>query len=100
MRHLFDVSTVVDELVTSPDHTSIPKDASGVWIPPVPELMTEELEGFAKKAGVQAAAIPGYWMHKNGSSIRVGAPPSKGEKLLILFHGGAYTALSGNVMVM
>lgn len=45
---------------------------------------------------VSPARIPGYWTHKKGSQIEIGAAPTPGEKVLYHLHGGAYVRLSAH----
>jgi acetyl esterase/lipase len=45
---------------------------------------------------VTPTRVPGYWSHKKGSSIVVGAGPKAGEKVLYHLHGGAYIRLSAH----
>ncbi|KIY73135.1 alpha/beta-hydrolase [Cylindrobasidium torrendii FP15055 ss-10] len=82
-----------------PDHYSITPglDTQGIWIPAVAEdLLSEEIQSLAQKNNVKPSRIPGYWLHPKESSIPFGAPPIPGEKVLLMFHGGAYIRLSGH----
>jgi acetyl esterase/lipase len=71
-------------------------DIKGVWIEPVPELVTGNLQSWAGIASVKPVRIPGYWSHKKGSTIPVGAPPMPGEKVVLILHGGGYIRLSAH----
>jgi acetyl esterase/lipase len=52
---------------------------------------------LAKVANVKPIRIPGYWYHKEGSPT-IGGTRSidPKEKVIYMFHGGAYLALSAN----
>ncbi|KAF8624842.1 hypothetical protein AX15_005723 [Amanita polypyramis BW_CC] len=52
--------------------------------------------GSADAASVAPIRIPGYWMRKNGSDLKVASLPVPGEKLVYHFHGGGYTRLSAH----
>lgn len=69
---------------------------NGVWVEPVPKLVTGDLQTWSHVASVQPIRIPGYWLHKSGSTISVGAPPMPGEKVFLILHGGGYTRLSAH----
>ncbi|KAG6897938.1 hypothetical protein C0992_008686 [Termitomyces sp. T32_za158] len=81
-----------------PDHKAITlgKGVNGLWVDPVPELITGKLEMWMKAASVTPVRIPGYWTHKKGYDIKVGAAPTLGEKVLYHLHGGAYIRLSAH----
>ncbi|KAG9221038.1 hypothetical protein CCMSSC00406_0002362 [Pleurotus cornucopiae] len=85
-------------LVDTPSHLAIAPgvDVNGVWVDPVPHLITSPLTEWSRAAGVDPIKIPGYWIHKQGATIPVGAPPMPGEKVLYSMHGGAYTRLSAH----
>jgi acetyl esterase/lipase len=68
----------------------------GVYVDPVPNLIHGELQQWADIAKVEHIRLPGYWMHKRGSSLVVGEKPSKGEKVVYFLHGGAYVSLSAH----
>ena len=73
----------------SPDHTAI-RGPGGIWIPPVPEdLITGEISTFARDRNIASVPIPGYWIHKD-EKLPFESPPSPGEKIFCLFHGGGY----------
>ncbi|KAG6841871.1 hypothetical protein C0991_005601 [Blastosporella zonata] len=88
----------VGPLIRLPNHKAVTqgRDVNGVWVDPVPELITGKLETWMKAASVTPVRIPGYWMHKTGSIIKSGAPPTRGEKVLYHLHGGAYIRLSAH----
>ncbi|KAF5370846.1 hypothetical protein D9758_002007 [Tetrapyrgos nigripes] len=81
-----------------PNHHAITPalDAEGVWIEPVPELITGELEIWAEVANVAPLRIPGYWLNKKGEKIEPGASPMPAEKVVYALHGGAYCRLSAH----
>ncbi|KAF9501579.1 alpha/beta-hydrolase [Pleurotus eryngii] len=85
-------------LMDTPSHLAITPgvDVNGVWVDPVPHLITSPLTEWSRAAGVNSLKIPGYWIHKQGVTIPVGAPPMPGEKVLYSMHGGAYTHLSAH----
>lgn len=67
---------------------------NGVWVNPAPHLATGELKDWAKAASVSSVRVPGYWVHKKGSSVDVAAPAMPGERVLYNLHGGAFIMLS------
>jgi acetyl esterase/lipase len=67
-----------------------------VWVAPVPQLITGDLDVWAKAANISPIRVPGYWLHKDGSSIAFGAPPMPGEKLVYAMHGGGYCERSAH----
>ncbi len=69
---------------------------NGVWVDPVPSLITGDLKAYAETASVESIRIPGYWTHKQDSSIEVASSPQAGEKLIYSLHGGGYTQLSAH----
>ncbi|KAE9411373.1 alpha/beta-hydrolase [Gymnopus androsaceus JB14] len=83
---------------TPPNHLAITPgvNVNGVWIPPIPELIKNELAIWANVAQVASIRIPGYWLHKEGSSITVAAPLMPGEKVVYALHGGGYVRLSAH----
>lgn len=68
----------------------------GVWVDPVPHLITGALQTSASTASVSSIRIPGYWLYKEGSTIQIGSPPVPGEKVIYTMHGGAYVMCSGH----
>lgn len=51
-----------------------------------------EIKDFAAQTGVEPVRVPGYWLHKDGFEWLPGhEKASKDEKVLLHFHGGAYT---------
>ncbi|KAJ3808481.1 Alpha/Beta hydrolase protein [Lentinula aff. lateritia] len=97
-RHMVAITKRVGPLRQRPNYLAITPglDVNGVWIPPIPELIKDELELWAKVSRVSSIQIPGYWQHKKGSTIDVAAPPMPGEKVVYALHGGGYTALSAH----
>lgn len=71
-------------------------DVNGVWISPISELIEDELAIWANVAQISSIRIPGYWIHEEGSTIRVAAPPMPGEKVVYALHGGAYILFSAH----
>jgi acetyl esterase/lipase len=84
--------------MTRPDHTAITpsEGVNGVWVEPVPELVTGDTERLANIANVAAIRIPGYWQHKKGADLPVGSGLQTGEKVLYNLHGGAYVRMSAH----
>jgi acetyl esterase/lipase len=68
----------------------------GVWVGAAAHLITGDLKEWAAVAGVSSVRLPGYWVHKKGSSIKVASPPLPGEKIVYALHGGAYIRLSAH----
>lgn len=83
----------VGPLAVTPNHLAITPgvDVNGVWIEPVPKLVTGDLKIWAHVSSVSSIRIPGYWIHKTGSTIPVAASPMPGEKVVYALHGGAYS---------
>jgi acetyl esterase/lipase len=69
---------------------------NGVWVEPVPKLITGVLNTWTIATSVTPVRIPGYWIHKQGSTIKVGAPLMPGEKVLYNMHGGGYVHYSAH----
>lgn len=69
---------------------------NGVWVDPVPNLITGDLKVYTETASVTSIRIPGYWTHKLGSIVEVASPPQAGEKLIYFLHGGGYNQLSAH----
>ncbi|KAJ7446150.1 Alpha/Beta hydrolase protein [Mycena galericulata] len=69
----------------------------GVWVDPAPkELVRGKLELWAALSSVSPIRLPGYWLHKPNTTIKVEAPLMPGEKIVYALHGGAYTRLSAH----
>lgn len=85
-------------LQTFPNHHAIVPGAgiNGVWVEPVPELITGELKTWAYVSSVSSIRIPGYWLHKRQSKIDIAASPIPGEKVVYALHGGGYIRLSAH----
>jgi acetyl esterase/lipase len=79
--------------IPSPDHKAIGPGlkSRGFWIPPTSHLMRGRVKEWAKLADVEPQRIPGYWYNHPKHDIEVGAPGEKGEKVILYFHGGAYS---------
>jgi acetyl esterase/lipase len=67
----------------------------GIWVEAAPDLINDELRSFAAAASVEPMRIPGYWVHEDGSDVKVASRPAPGEKVLYHLHGGGYISLSG-----
>ena len=63
---------------------------NGIWVDPVPNLIIGDVKAYAETVSVTSIRIPGYWIHKLGSSVEVASPPQAGEKLIYSLHGGGY----------
>ena len=63
---------------------------NGIWVDPVPHLIIGDVKAYAETVSVTSIRIPGYWIHKLGSSVEVTSPPQAGEKLIYSLHGGGY----------
>ncbi|KAJ3735812.1 Alpha/Beta hydrolase protein [Lentinula guzmanii] len=97
-RHMIAITKNVGPFKPTPNYLAITPgiDVNGIWIPPIPELVKDELAVWANVSKVSSIRIPGYWQHKKGSTIDVAAPPMPGEKVVYALHGGGYTALSAH----
>jgi acetyl esterase/lipase len=62
----------------------------------VNHLVTGNLKLWAKIAKVNSVRLPGYWLLKNGTSVKPGTPPLPGEKVILNLHGGAYIRMSAH----
>jgi acetyl esterase/lipase len=72
-----------------PDHTAV-QGPGGVWIPAIPEdFIVGEIGAFARDRNIASIPIPGYWIHKD-KKIPFESPPSPGEKVFYIFHGGGF----------
>ncbi|KAG5648519.1 hypothetical protein DXG03_003130 [Asterophora parasitica] len=71
-------------------------NVNGIWVEPVPQLITGKLQEWMTAASIAPVRVPGYWIHKMDSTIEVGASPKPGEKVLYNLHGGAYIRLSAH----
>ena len=61
-----------------------------MWIPVVPvDLIVGEIGALARDRNIASIPIPGYWIHKD-KTLPFENPPSPGEKVFYLFHGGGY----------
>ncbi|KAJ3903323.1 hypothetical protein F5879DRAFT_923166 [Lentinula edodes] len=98
VRHMIDLTTIIGPLRKTPNHLAITPGTgvNGVWIPPIPGLVKEELERWANVSQVISTEIPGYWQHKKGSTIDIAAPPMPGEKVIYSLHGGGYITFSAH----
>jgi acetyl esterase/lipase len=68
----------------------------GVYVDPAPELIHGELQQWADIARVEPVRLPGYWMHKRGTSLFTGQKPSPGDKVVYHLHGGAFIGFSAH----
>ncbi|KAG6849987.1 hypothetical protein H0H93_002777 [Arthromyces matolae] len=85
-------------LIKHPNHEAITlgRGVNGLWVEPTPGLIIGKLKTWMNVAKVTPTRIPGYWTHKYGPTITVGASPIDGEKVLYHLHGGAYVRLSAH----
>ncbi|KAF9485002.1 alpha/beta-hydrolase [Pholiota conissans] len=88
----------VGSLLSTANHKAIVSGAgiNGVWVGAAGHLVTGKLQTWAAIAKVASVRLPGYWVHKKGTSIKVGSTPQPGEKVIYQLHGGAYIRLSAN----
>ncbi|ESK97158.1 hypothetical protein Moror_6379 [Moniliophthora roreri MCA 2997] len=98
VRHMVVLTSKTGPLRGIPNHLAITPgvDVQGVWIEPASNYITGDLKLWAKVANVAPIRIPAYWLHKQGSTIDVAAPPMPGEKVVLALHGGAYIRLSAH----
>ncbi|KAF8210370.1 alpha/beta-hydrolase [Mycena galopus ATCC 62051] len=100
IRHLTLLSQSVGPLRVSPSYLALVPGIGyhGVWVEPVSsEHIVGKLKVWASAAGgVSPVKLPGYWLHKSGSTIEGEAPLMPGEKIVYALHGGAYTRLSAH----
>ncbi|TFK73996.1 alpha/beta-hydrolase [Pluteus cervinus] len=90
--------SVTGPLGVTPDHHAITPgpDVNGVWVKAASQLVHGDLEKWATESSVIPVDIPGYWLHKKGTTLKVGSSPSPGEKVILALHGGAYVRLSAH----
>ncbi|KAF9484993.1 alpha/beta-hydrolase [Pholiota conissans] len=93
-----DLEDQVGPLLSTVDHRAIASGAgaNGVWVGAASHLITGKLQTWADIAKVTSVRLPGYWVHKKGTSIKVGSKPQPGERVIYQLHGGAYIRLSAN----
>jgi len=101
LKHIQYVRDKVGGELGSPDHTAISTlpGTKGLWITPVPHLVTGDLKTWVATANIQCIPIPGYWLDRPNSSsspLPLGSPPQPGEKVLYHLHGGGYVILSAH----
>ncbi|KAF8960369.1 Alpha/Beta hydrolase protein [Flammula alnicola] len=98
LRLLMDIGTQIGPLLKVPNHLAIAPGVgvNGVWVGTANHLVTGNLKMWAEIAKVTSVRVPGYWMHKKGSSIKVASPPQPGEKVVYQLHGGGYVRLSAH----
>ncbi|KAJ7188138.1 alpha/beta-hydrolase [Mycena filopes] len=99
IRHVTSLSQIVGPLLITPSHLALVPGTGfhGLWVEPVPaDLVIGQLQVFAGAAGVFPVKLPGYWLHKVGSTIEFGAPLMPGEKIVYILHGGAFIRLSAH----
>ncbi|KAK7057107.1 Abhydrolase-3 domain-containing protein [Favolaschia claudopus] len=99
IRHLSNLSLVVGPIRVSPSYLALVPGIGyhGVWVEPLPsEHILGKLKIWIAAAGVTAVKLPGYWLHKSGSTIEGEAPLMPGEKIVYALHGGAYTRMSAH----
>lgn len=88
----------VGPLTKLPNHLAVTPgvDVNGVWVAAANDLVTGDLKTLAAIANVSSVRLPGYWIHKKGTSIKVASAPRPGEKVIYQLHGGAYVRLSAH----
>ncbi|KAJ7346719.1 alpha/beta-hydrolase [Mycena albidolilacea] len=99
LRLLTSISHTVGPIGISPSYLALVPGIGyhGVWVEPVSsEHILGKLKVWAAAAGVAPVKLPGYWLHKSGSTIQGEAPLMPGEKIVYALHGGAYTRLSAH----
>lgn len=84
-------------LVRFPNHQAITSGpgVKGVWVEPVPHLITDTILILAHAANVTCARVPGYWIDRD-TNLPAGAPPQPGDTVLYRLHGGSYIQLSAH----
>jgi len=95
VRQMFSVAEITGPFLPMPNHMAM-VGGSGVWVEPVPHLVTGVLKTWMTATSVTATRIPGYWIHQEGPATKIAAPPMPGEKVVYIMHGGAYTRLSAH----
>ncbi|KAG6331910.1 hypothetical protein ID866_7180 [Astraeus odoratus] len=85
-------------IISFPDYRAIQpaRNAEGVWIDPVPQLITAELELWSTVANVKSIRIPGYWYGKSGLAPKPTAPVKSGQKVFLSLHGSGFTTMSAH----
>jgi acetyl esterase/lipase len=58
--------------------------------------VTGDLKAWAEIANVESVRLPGYWTHKEGTSIQTASSPQPDEKVVYHLHGGGYIRLSAH----
>ncbi|KAF8960370.1 Alpha/Beta hydrolase protein [Flammula alnicola] len=98
VRLLSETGTQVGTVFKVPNHLAITPGVgvNGVWVEPANHLVTGNLKMWAELAKVASIRVPGYWIHRKGSSIEVASPPQPGEKVIYQLHGGGYVSLSAH----
>ncbi|KAJ7643124.1 alpha/beta-hydrolase [Mycena polygramma] len=99
VRHTELIAEKVGIVFPSPNHLAIVpgKGFHGLWVEPIPQqYIVGKVKMWASIAEVSAARLPGYWIHRPGSTLPPEAPLMPGEKLVYFLHGGAYTRLSAH----
>ncbi|KAJ7703104.1 Alpha/Beta hydrolase protein [Mycena rosella] len=99
VRYLTSLANTVGPLAVTPNYLALVPGIGyhGVWVDPVPpDLIVGKLQMWASVAGVSPVKLPGYWIHKPGSTINLEAPIMPGEKIAYCLHGGAYSRLSAH----
>ncbi|KAJ7743938.1 Alpha/Beta hydrolase protein [Mycena maculata] len=102
IRHISKLSDIVGSvgiLKAASNHLTLLPGVGfhGVWVDPVPlELVQGKVKSLASVAVVSPVKLPGYWVHKPGTSIKLEAPLMPGEKIVYSLHGGGYVSLSAH----
>jgi acetyl esterase/lipase len=69
---------------------------NGVWVGAANDLVTGNLKLWTNIANVESIPVPGYWTHKEGSSIDIASAYQPGEKVVYHLHGGSYIFCSAH----
>ncbi|KAJ7178440.1 endoplasmic reticulum protein [Mycena crocata] len=99
IRRLSGMASIIGPLKLSPTHLALVPGIGfhGVWVEPISaDLIVGKVKTWASAAAVSPVKLPGYWIHKLGSTIKLEAPLMPGEKIVYALHGGAYTRLSAH----
>ncbi|KAJ7217967.1 Alpha/Beta hydrolase protein [Mycena pura] len=99
VRHFSLLSAKVGSILVSPNHLALVSGVGyhGVWVEPIEsEAVVGKLRVWASAADVAPVRLPGYWLHKLGSTIELEAPLMPGEKIVYALHGGGYIRLSAH----
>ncbi|EGO00804.1 hypothetical protein SERLA73DRAFT_178747 [Serpula lacrymans var. lacrymans S7.3] len=102
IRHVSQIFYKTGPIFISPSHLEIQTGPGirGVWVEvaTASRLITGDLATWASMANVKSVRIPGYWLDREGSEVKVGErlQLNPGEKVLYRLHGGSYIQLSAH----